>query len=171
MNHDAIETEVSIPATKRGKSSAYKPLTRLTPRHHRMIEMHLAGLKNTEIAEAFSIAPCRVSIILRNPTVEAYLHELREAADQELKNLLPAAVGILRRALDDPDPKVALRATDEIFRVLGKYREEMAPQETAEDVIARALAIMKTQAETVRDVTRERNMRVINAGAQPESGG
>ena len=75
----------------------------------KMIELHLAGHRNIEIAEAFNTSPSRVSITLHNPTAQAYLDTVREAVDQELKSLLPTAVEAIRRALRDDDIHVALR--------------------------------------------------------------
>ena len=83
-------------------------------------------------------------MILHNPTVLAYLERIRAAADEHLKNLLPAAVDVIRRALAQQDLPIALRATDQLFRTQRKYAEPAGqPRETAEDVIARALEVIK----------------------------
>ena len=145
-----------LPPVPAGKSNAYKPLKRLSPRHMMIIESHLAGRRNTEIAKEFGTSTSRISIILHNPTVQTYLQAMREAADQELKNLLPAAVEVLHRALEDGDLNVALRASDMILKTLGKYREPTRVEETAEDVIARVLALVRASG-TVREVTEPQN--------------
>lgn len=65
--------------------------------------------------------------------------------------------------------KTRLTAADRAFKATGRYEGKVQERETAEDVIARALEVMKTQADTVREVTRDRNMRVINGGKEPRS--
>ncbi len=150
-----VDNSTACPApVPAGKSNAYQPLKRLTPRHMKMIELHLAGRRNIEIAEAFNTSPSRVSITLHNPTVQAYLDGVRKVADLELKSLLLTAVDAIRRALTGDDIDVALKATDLLVRAEGRYRDAKASPETAEDVIARILELAKSSVDTVREVAR-----------------
>ena len=66
---------------------------------------------------------------------------LHEAVDQELRSLYPLGIDAIRRGLNSPDIKIALRAADQLFRALGKYRNDgdHKESESAEDVIARIL--------------------------------
>lgn len=55
----------------------YEPKN-LSPRHKHIVALHVAGLKNQEIAEVLDFSQSRVSVILNDPRTEAIKRDLEE---------------------------------------------------------------------------------------------
>lgn len=100
-------------------------LKTMKARHKLIIDLHLAGLKNTEIAEEMDNTAESVGMILRSPIVQEELARRRYAvdkvSDQAVGNVAARAKEILAAAsanaaqllvdqIDHQDPRVAQNA-------------------------------------------------------------
>lgn len=62
-------------------------LKRLQTRHHEVLRLSIAGLKNTEIGHIVGLSPVAVSCILRSPIAQAELRRLKDMADESATNI------------------------------------------------------------------------------------
>ena len=116
-------------------------LKKLRPKHRMIIAYHLNGLTNAEIATILGYADTYVSVVLNDPMVQSVLARCYEDQELELRGLMPKAVDAIRTGLSNSDDKVKLKASDQYWRVRGRYKEAEKKEETAEDVIRRFLHI------------------------------
>ena len=134
------------------RSNGALNLKRLKPKHLRIIECHIGGLKNKEIAELTGHTPSWISLVLSDPLSQ----QLLEAHTQEQRSRL---VGMYERSLDavedaldathkssgEPAHATRLKAADMVMKLRGEYNENEDAEETAEDVIERMLQVLPTQ--------------------------
>jgi hypothetical protein len=149
----------------------HKELKRLTALHHHIIVLHLQGISNVDIATTLDVSPSMVSNTLRSEPAQEIISRHHENTLKELHALLPLSVNAVRHALLDGDPKIQLSAADKHFRAVGLYKEQDAAKETAEDVIARALQVAQTNAETVRALAQRERPRLIDVTPGGETPG
>lgn len=139
---------------KRTRTGELK-LKRLKGIHRQMIAYHLRGMSGRDIAFVTGFDEVAISRILRDPLSAAYINAVLESSDMELSALAPMAVDAVRSGLESDNEGTRLKAADKFFRATGKYNKTDTAAETAEDVIARALAqVAATQAGILRDLTR-----------------
>lgn len=118
-------------------------LKSLKPKHHKMIQMHLAGVPSTEIAKTLGIARNTVFNWMRDPLIIEEIRKGKQAWEDEFDALYGKAIQAVRAGLDDMDPTHSLRAAAIYFR----QKQDAAQlkvgggKETAEDIIARMLQI------------------------------
>jgi len=118
------------------------PFKRLSSRHRAVISLHLQGVGNEEIAAQVGFSRAYISIILNNPRTEGILNDAYRLYDKELKALYPKSIGVLRKALDSEDSKVAMRAVELTLKANGKLKDAIEGQAaTAEDVVRRLIEI------------------------------
>ena len=130
-------------------------LKRLKGTHRRIISLHARCLSNRDIAFVTGMAEISVSRIIRDPLSQRYLQELIAGAEEELKALMPLATNAVRVGLESDNVKTALMAADKFFRATGRYNHDNGDgRETAEDVIGRAMAVMKEQAGAIKELAR-----------------
>lgn len=126
-----------------GENGKYQ-LQRLLPRHFRMVELHLAGLKNIAIAETLGCTAQSVGIVLRSPIVQKEIQtKMRDQSHGNIADTTKAydskVMGILERSsvraaqtLDDlmqqsDDDSIKLRASTSILdRAIGKPESKNA---------------------------------------------
>jgi len=145
-------------------------LKQLKPIHKMMIVHHLRGWSNRDVASLLGKAEITVSRVLRDPLSQSLLKEFHEASKAELEALAPLAVAAVRNGLTSDSERTALAAADKFFKATGQYSDETRGPETAEDVIARALAIAQTQANTIHDLTRPDHTKIIDINPDPDPG-
>ena len=135
---------------KRTKTGELK-LKRLKPLHRQMLHMHLGCYSNRDIAFHLNVDEITVSRVLRDPLSQEIINTYASGIDAELEALLPLGVDVIRKAVLSDNAKIALQGADKLFRALGKFdsNRNVEKQETAEDVIARALGIVETQANAI----------------------
>jgi hypothetical protein len=106
-----------------------------------MIALHLQGRSYKEIAEIVGRRPSTVAAVLRNPASQDIIERACNEHDGNLKALLPLTALVVKRGLLDPDVEVGLKATDQLYRMLGRYREQEKASQSAEDVIRRIITL------------------------------
>lgn len=135
---------------------------RLSARHKNVIALHLRCLSNRDIAFVTGLDDVHVGRILKDPLCQEIIGNYLDDMDNELLSLAPLAVDAVRSALGDGDAKVRLNAADKYFKATGKYARAEGGGETAEDVLARALArVASDNATALRQLTRTPPIRVI----------
>ena len=138
-------------------------LKRLNGAHRRIISLHARCLSNRDIAFVTGFSEIAISRIVRDPLSQRYLNELISGNEEELKALMPLATDALRQGLNSDNVKTAMIAADKFFRATGHYQhDETGGRETAEDVIARALAVMDKQAGALRELARPERPRALD---------
>ena len=148
---------------KRTKTGELK-LKRLKPLHRQMLHMHLGCYSNRDIAFHLNVDEITVSRVLRDPLSQEIINTYAAGIDAELEALLPLGVDVVRKALLSDSPKVGLAGVDKLFRALGKFNHtgDKEERETAEDVIARALGIAQTQADTIKGLADRGRPKALN---------
>ncbi len=153
-----------------------KPLKKLNPRHRQLIALCLQGYSGNEMAVILDYTVSRVSFIRNDPLVVEAIEKFLADADQQLAQLLPKAVNVLSKAMDSADLNHALKASDQLFKTQGKFKEmgEKKQTTTAEDV-ARQIIRVKGEVEIItetatRITTSSHSGQEIDHGSNSTSG-
>jgi predicted transcriptional regulator len=150
---------------KRTATGALK-LKRLKPLHRHIIACHQRGYSNRDIAHLMDITEITVSRTLNDPLAQELMKEFSEGIDHEMEGLMALGVDAIRNALQDNDKKISLKASDQLFRAMGKYNHTQDDpnkvKDTAEDVIARVLNVMENQSESIKELVRPSRPRAID---------
>lgn len=115
-------------------------LKQLKPVHMKMIEMHLNGTKNAEIARALNKTQATISRWLSDPLVVGVLEQAYKAEDARFKALYSKVVDVIEDGLNMNKHSIGvnLKAADKYLKAHDKYdKARNSDTETAEDVIAR----------------------------------
>lgn len=154
---------------KRTRTGQLK-LRKLTARHKNVIALHLRGLSGRDIALVTGLGEAYVYAVIRDPLSQEIITGYLEGVDEELKSLGPMAVDAIRSGLGSDKEGIRLRAADHFFRATGKYAKAEGTGETAEDVLARALArVAVEQSSQLREVRREPPVKLIDGTATRRS--
>lgn len=165
--HDAEQYQFEKVIGKRFKSGR-APLKRLTPRHKNIIALHLRCLSNRDIALVTGLSEVSVAGTLRDTLSQEIILSYLEGIDEELKSLAPMAVDALRSGLGAGSIDTRLKAADKFFHVTGRYAKAESTGETAEDVLARALArVAVEQSGQLRELQRGAPRQIIDGRALP----
>ncbi len=160
--YDPLEYHQDKLLGKRSVTGELK-LKRLNGAHRRIISLHARCLSNRDISFVTGFSEIAISRIIRDPLSQGYLNELLSGVEEELKALMPLATDALRQGLTSDNVKTAMIAADKFFRATGHYQpEENQGRETAEDVIARAIAVMDKQAGALKELTRPERPRALD---------
>lgn len=127
-------------------NSGQKKLKGLKGSHYMCLSLHLAGFKNTEIAELCRKSYTWVGHTLRDPLVKAEIISRSLMLDSELFALQGKVVKALKGALDNTsEPGIQLRATEQWFKVHGRFQSTtIAEQFSAEDLVKKVLDTQKS---------------------------
>lgn len=103
-------------ATSRGASSERYDIKQLQQRHHEVLNKHLLGRKNTEIASEMGLSEVAVSGIINSELGRAKLADMRRERDgeafdvmRELKDLAEDAVEVYKHILREDDAPLGLK--------------------------------------------------------------
>lgn len=152
----------------RRRSNGQIKLKRLSAQHKNVIALHVRCLSNRDIAFITGLTDHHVGMILRDPLSQEIIGSYLGGIDQELSSLAPLAVDAVRAGLEAGDVKIRLHAADRFFKATGKYAKAEAGHETAEDVLARALArVASENASALREIVRVPPVRVIEGISSP----
>lgn len=159
--------ETTVPASKRPQhdperyrfekiigtrtSSGRKPLKRLNAKHRNVIALHLRCLSGRDISEITGFSESTISQILADPLAQEVIGSYVEGINAELEALMPLGVDAVRTGLMDDEPRVRLLAADRLFKATGRYAAAEQRRESAEDVLARALARVALERERSGD--------------------
>jgi hypothetical protein len=124
--------KAAIPPKVEGR---VRPLRRLTVEHRRMVALHLQGYSTNEIAHSLGKHPGTVGAVLRNPTTLALLESVYEDYERELRALFPLGIKALRRGLLSESERIALTASDQLWRVHGRYKHSEEGERDASDTV------------------------------------
>lgn len=119
---------------------AWQPL-RLSARHLMMIELHLQGFKNTEIADTMGCHAVTVGLVLRSQPAQDMLRERVEHVNLDFQAQFRQVVDTFSDALSpDATIDVRLAAADKWLKAHGHYQpkeKKKGPEKlTIEDVIS-----------------------------------
>ena len=120
-----------------GNGSGTYHIQRLLPRHFQILELHLGGLSNVEIASTVGMTKEGISTIIRSPifqselqrrlternnrSVDSQISEVVSQARKVLEHAATKAAETQEQLLESDDDSVKLRASDSILdRVLGR---------------------------------------------------
>ncbi len=160
--YDPVEYHQDKLLGKRSLTGELK-LKRLNGAHRRIISLHARCLSNRDVAFVTGFSEISISRIIRDPLSQRYLSELISGNEEELKALMPLATDALRQGLESDNVKTAMVAADKFFRATGRYQhDENTGRETAEDVIARAFAVMEKQAGALKELARPERPRALD---------
>ena len=97
-----------------------KNLTRLTPRHLKMIEcLSRGGMTQKEVSKQFGISQTWLSLLRKDPLWQAKEAEYKEHIQQTweigIHSMVPDALDVLKEALDSPEPSIRLKAAKDVL--------------------------------------------------------
>lgn len=165
--HDPEQYRFEKIIGRRTPSGVFK-LKKLRPKHKNVIALHLRGLSNRDVAFVTGLHEQYIGDILGDPLSHEVIQAYLSGIDHELAALAPKAVDALRSGLDSDNNSIKLQAADRFFKVTGKYAQAESTGETAEDVLARALArVASENAASLREVTRQPPMHQIEGRSRP----
>lgn len=145
------------------RTSKRTPLKRLKAYHRNIIALHLRGMSNRDISTITGINESNISGIINDKLSQEIIQNYIEGVDRELEALAPMAVDAIRGALGSNDANVQLKAADKFFKATGRYAKAEKGGDSAEDVLARALArVAQENASTLREVTRSPSAQLID---------
>lgn len=133
---EAYHSNKNFGSTGTIKTGVYNQLTRLLPRHFKVLEMRLAGMSVGEVARTLEISNQSVNTIIRSPLFQSeyqrrlkemnenmLAHQLEEVVIQARKILVGSATKaaqVQEDLLDSEDDSIRLRSSEKILdRVLG----------------------------------------------------
>jgi predicted transcriptional regulator len=133
-------------------------LKKLSGKHLRMINMHLAGMTGKEIAQQMELTEPAVSKILTDPLAIEMIQKQFQLVDMELRALMGKSVEGLRTALDCDDISLKLSAADKVLRSQGYYNPKNNQQAavTAEDLVKMLLEKTEPGEKTSVSITVEK---------------
>lgn len=136
---------INLDGDKSEKGGGNYQIKRMMPRHFRMIDLHVAGLSNVDIAKTLECTPQSVGIVLRSPIVRKEIQRQLSiksdgSIEQDLDAFASRALAALEESsekaantqidlLESDDDSVKLRASSSILdRVLGKPEPQHASE-------------------------------------------
>lgn len=136
-----------LPAVYTPPVRGVKGIKRITMKHRRMVAMHVQGVPHVEIARTLGCAAATVSVVLNNPTIRAVLSRIHAEFDNYIMDLKPLVHEALRDSLSKGSRAEKMKAIDRWGRITGEFKDAPAQDQSAEDVIQRALKIRHTGAD------------------------
>ncbi len=124
-----------------GGGGSRNTLKRLRGAHYQCVNLHLLGRTNTQIALEMGRSIAWVGDTLGDPLVKELLEQRFHQVDNELRALMPLAVGVLRENMQGLDPALQISAADKWFRANGFYQGKKVDDTrlTAEDIVKKLL--------------------------------
>lgn len=134
---------VLTPARRRAEIDAHIASTGLvrplSAKWAMIMSLQLRGHTNLAISHQLQTSPTRITAITRTERYQEALKERLAAFDSELLALKPLAIDALRDGLLDGDKNIALRASDQFFKVTGGGGVAQPSGPASAHEIARAL--------------------------------
>jgi predicted transcriptional regulator len=130
----------AVPADEREAHGLHVPKS-LAGDHKFMVEMHIAGFTNKEIAEQLGCTPTTVSHVILSPLGQEFIARRIAGLDNEFLGLYSDVIQAVRDGLNTQDISTRLVAADKWLKAHGKYspKSDGTAKLTAEDVIAKLL--------------------------------
>jgi hypothetical protein len=108
----ALEHGYKETSYKEQEQKEKKPwlLKKLRPLHYRVIQLLLQNMKHKDIAAALGVHPVYVSMLSRQPLVQAEISKYLEGTSLKLETLFIKSVQAIEDSLNGDDPKIRLSA-------------------------------------------------------------
>lgn len=124
--------------------SGHKIVKKLKPIYVILLELHLRGLNNRQICTLLESRGIKrteawISQILNYGPLREIADKYLKTKENELNALTDLGVDAVRRGLMDPDARVSLKASDQLWKIQGRYKQGAPPVESAEDVVKRII--------------------------------
>jgi len=133
LNHSGSQRPTQLRTNLKSKRS-------ISHRWYYVISLHLSGYSAQEISGLTGFSTQRIYSILRDERSIQVRQSILSGLDDELQALYPQVVQAMRDALQSPDIKVRLQASDQWFRTQGKFKgDQKGLNVTAEDVVIQIL--------------------------------
>ena len=114
-------------------------LKRLRPLHFKMISMHLAGLKNKDIARQLGVTKATIVNIVHSRKGREVIDNALEKYYDEFQELAPQVVNVVKQTLgDDENPDLRLRAAGMWIKASG-WDQRRKTVQTSEDKVRNIL--------------------------------
>jgi hypothetical protein len=104
-----------------------------------VIFLHLNGKVRDEIADELGLKPTAVTRLLNDERAVGILNQHYQQLDMEMRAQYGKVVKALDTALDFPDPRVQLSASQLWMKVHGKFNETLNVNLSAEDLVRQIL--------------------------------
>ena len=111
-------------------------------RWHRVVALHLEGMKDKEIAQICGYTENSVYRILHLPQAQAIRQQSLGHSQQRLEAKFNKVIDVIGECLDDPEPDIRLNAVDKWGKISGKYKtdtKQVINNFTAEDLVVQML--------------------------------
>lgn len=120
-----------------------------------VIALHIKGIGSLKIAQFVGKTLPWVTNTLSLSSVARVLNLTDLALEQEIKGMKGLAVDAMRDVLERGNHRDKSGMVEKYFKITGRYEEKNATRETAEDIIAKMLCVLQTQAETNQSMGRD----------------
>lgn len=115
-------------------------LKKLSQKHKHIVALHLQSVSRMDIGAICGCTPEYVSMLLRQPLVQAYLKETEAYMDERLRALQGKSIDAIESGLDSGDGELQLKAARLQLEATGKLKQVADKERSAEDVVADILA-------------------------------
>lgn len=133
-------------ATGVRRPSGQLKLSKLRAKHYCVIDLHMLGRANREIAQELGYSEAWVSNVLTDPLSVGEIQRRVDEARSQLNPIYTKAIRRVDEGLDATykDGETAnhttrLRAADMVFKVKGEYGKAGSDEKTAEDVVSQII--------------------------------
>ena len=89
-------------------------LEHIRARHHLMIDLHLQGMSNIQIAEELDCTDVSVGMVLRSPKVQEIIAQRRNAIEKKIDDSYAEELKQARAILAKATPRAAQKLSDQI---------------------------------------------------------
>ena len=139
-------------------------LKTLKPIHHKLIELHIQGEKNSAISRRLNKTEATISRWLSDPLIISALDDIYKAQDARFKALYGNVIDVIQDGLnkDKHDIGTNLKAADKWLRAHKKFEPDRSQDQnkTAEDIIQQVFSQMNITGDNVQ----------VNLGQVPKEG-
>ena len=124
------------------RENGARNLSKLKPIHYKLIELHISGMSNNEIARRLRKSVPTISIWLNDPLVISELDKYYKAEDARFKALYSKTIDVIEDALNTEKHGINtnMKAARLYLQAHRKFDEDSGPEkETAEDIVQRVM--------------------------------
>ena len=139
MTEPVLSSNASAEVVEIEKGRSAKPLNKLSAKHHKVIFLHLQGIRTTDIAQELGMTVAWCSTILNDPLAQEIIQEHQATARQELLALSGEAVNVQRNALKSKDERNRLKASETVLKANNLIDGDADSGASVKDMMGEAL--------------------------------
>ena len=139
MTEPVLSRNASSEVEEIDKGRSAKPLEKLSPKHHKVIFLHLQGIRTTDIAQELGMTVAWCSTILNDPLSQEIIQEHHATARKELLALSEEAVNVQRNALKSKDERNRLKASETVLKANNLIDGDADSGASVKDMMGEAL--------------------------------